>query len=451
MKPLTRRLAGLDARYVWHPFTQMSEWTPRGMIVAASGKGPWLIDTDGRRWFDGVSSLWCNVHGHRVPEIDRAVARQLGRVAHSTFLGLSNAPAVELARRLVELAPRGLARVFYSDSGSEAVEVALKMAFQYWSHRGRPEKCTFLNFTNAYHGDTIGAVSVGGIGLFHGIFRPLLFRTVTARAPYRYRDGFRGSERAYLRFCVDRVERVLRRHAPRIAAIVMEPLVQGAAGMITHPRGFLAAVRRLADRYGTLLILDEVATGFGRTGRMFACEHEKVRPDILCLAKGLTGGYLPLAATLTTEEIYRAFLGRYDEFKAFFHGHTYTANPLACAAALGSLEVFRRRRVLAGLAPKIRRFKAELERFRALEHVGDVRQVGLMAGVEFVRDRRTRAPFPLAEKRGIRACLAARKHGILVRPLGNVVVLMPPLASSEREIVRFCRAMFAAVREATER
>ncbi len=438
MAEATKRLARWDKQYVWHPFTQMREWDPKDFLVIEKGRGSWLIDTDGRRYLDGVSSLWCNVHGHRVPELDRALRGQIGRIAHSTFLGLSNVPAVQLSRELMRAAPRGLGKVFYSDSGSEAVEIALKMAFQYWKHKGKPRKEGFLKLTNAYHGDTIGSVSVGGIGIFHEIFGPLLFKTFSAKGPDRYHEKFRGSDDAYAAVCAARVEKVLRKRAGKIAAIVMEPLVQGAAGMITHPRGFLKRVRRLADRYGVLLILDEVATGFGRTGRMFACQTEGVRPDILCLAKGLTGGYLPLAATLATDEIYNAFLGRYEEFKTFFHGHTYTANPLACAAALANLKRFRARGVLARNRRLIRSLTRHLSAFRALPEVGDVRQCGLMAGIE-LKEQNPRV--------GARVARRARDKGVIIRPLGNVIVLMPPYSFTEAELARLCRATREAIVE----
>lgn len=428
----------------------MSEWAPDDIVVIESGRGPWLFDTNGRKYLDGVSSLWCNVHGHRVPEIDRAVRDQLGRVAHSTFLGLSNVPAACLGRELVRIAPKGLSKVFYSDSGSEAVEVALKVAFQYWRHKGRPRRQAFLKLTNAYHGDTVGAVSVGGIRLFHEIYKPLLFKTIEAPAPDRYHEGFAGSDEAYADLCARRVERVLCRHRGAVAAIVMEPLVQGAAGIITHPRGFLKRMRALADRYGALLILDEVATGFGRTGRMFACGHEGVSPDILCLAKGLTGGYLPLAATLVTEEIFGAFLGRHEEFKTFLHGHTYTANPLACAAALANIGRFRNRGVLEKARPLIAHFHGSLRRFRGLRFVGDVRQIGLMAGIELVADKARRKPFALERKTGMRVAAGARSRGVIIRPLGNVVVLMPSFAFTRPQISRLCEVVYDSIRQVTE-
>lgn len=442
MNPKT--LERWDKRYVWHPFTQMREWNRTRPLIIERGEGNELIDTQGRRYLDGVSSLWCNVHGHRVSAIDRAVRRQLGRIAHTTFLGLTHAPAIELSKRLVDITPKGLTKVFYSDSGSAAVEVALKMAFQYWKLKGargkgvRGKKNTFLKLTNAYHGDTLGSVSVGGIDLFHEIFHPLLFKTFTADAPYRYRDNFRGSEAEYARFCAGKVERVLRRHHDRIAALIVEPLMQGAAGMLVQPKGYLTRLAALAKKYDVLLIADEVATGFGRTGKMFACDHEGVRPDFLCVGKGITGGYLPLSATLTTQKIYDAFLGEYDDFKAFFHGHTYSANPLACAAANASLDLFGKNRVLERLQPKIKLLSEELGRIAPLAPVGEIRQKGFMVGIELAGGNRP----------AHHVCAEAIRQGVWLRPLGNVVVLMPPLSITEAQLRKLCRIVREAIGKA---
>ena len=404
-------LAAADRAYLWHPFTQQRGWEEEEPLIVERAEGTTLVDSDGRRYIDGVSSLWCNVHGHGHPRIDAAVRDQLGRVAHSTLLGLSHRPAIELARRLVGLAPAGLSRVFYSDSGSTATEIALKMAFQYWRQRGR-HRPRFVALRMAYHGDTIGSVSVGGIDLFHSLYRPLLFDTLKAQP---------GD--------VGEMASLLARHEGEVAAVIMEPLVQGAAGMLVHPEGYLRAVRELCDRHGVLLILDEVATGFGRTGRMFACEHEGVAPDLLCVAKGLTGGYLPLAATLASERIYNGFLGEFEEFRTFFHGHTYTGNPLACAAALATLEVFDEERTLERLQPKIALLGELLEPLAAHPAVREVRRCGFMTGIEL-------SGFPLEERIGHRVTLEARRRGAIVRPLGDVVVLMPPLAISESDLRR---------------
>ena len=447
-EPTREELKAWDRRLVWHAFTQMAEYEP--LIIERAG-GCVLIDIDGSEYIDGVSSLWCNIHGHRHPKLDAAIREQLDRVAHVTSLGSSNPTTIKLGRRLVDLAPPGLAHVFFSDDGATAVEVALKMAFQYWRQRDdkRPEKTCYLALGEAYHGDTLGAVSVGGVERFHAMFRPLLFETLRLPTPDPYRTPPGVVAENLLEHCLGELERVLAEHHRRIAAMVVEPLVQAAAGMIVHPAGYLRGVRELTRRYDVLLIADEVAVGMGRTGKMFACEHEDVAPDLLCLAKGLTGGYLPLAATLTTDEIWRAFLGTYAESKTFFHGHTYGGNPLGAAAALATLEVFEEEQTLARLPQKIARLGEHLERIAKLPHVGHVRQCGLIAGIELVRDRATKEPYPWEEKRGLRVCDHARTEGVLLRPLGNVIVIMPPLAVSldqldkiagavERGIVKEC-------------
>jgi adenosylmethionine-8-amino-7-oxononanoate aminotransferase len=417
-------LAAADRAHLWHPFTQQRGWEGEEPLIVESAEGTDLVDVDGRRYIDGVSSLWCNVHGHRHPRIDAAVREQLDSVAHSTMLGLSHRPGIELASRLLELAPPGLTRVFYSDSGSTATEIALKMAFQYWRQRGE-ERHSFVSLRMAYHGDTIGSVSVGGIDLFHSMYRPLLFDTLKAEP---------GD--------LDDMDRLLEEHAGDVAAVIMEPLVQGAAGMLMHPEGYLRGVRELCDRHGVLLILDEVATGFGRTGRMFACEHEDVAPDLLCLAKGITGGYLPLAATLATERIYEGFLGEFEEFRTFFHGHTYTGNPLACAAALATLDVFEEERTLEGLAAKIALLADLLGPVAELPVVREVRRCGFMVGIEL-------SSFPLSARMGHRVTLEARRRGAIVRPLGDVVVLMPPLAISAGELRRLVGITGDAIEAAT--
>jgi adenosylmethionine-8-amino-7-oxononanoate aminotransferase len=368
------------------------------------GEGAFLFDTAGKRYIDGTASLWCNVHGHHHPKIDAAVRDQLERVAHSTMLGLSHPGATELAARLIEIAPPGLQRVFYSDSGATAAEIALKIAFQFQQQRGESGRTSFVKLRDAYHGDTIGSVSVGGIDTFHAAYGPLLFPTHAAE-PGDAAD----------------LERVLAAHAAEVAAVIVEPLVQGAAGMIVHPPGYLRAVRELCDAHGVLLICDEVATGFGRTGTMFACEQEDVAPDIMCVAKGITGGYLPLAATLATEAIYEGFLGAPSESRTFFHGHTYTGNPLACAAALASLDVFEEERTLAKLATKIELLEGMLAAVAAMPEVAEVRWRGFMIGIDLgAHDPDLRI--------GHRVTLAARERGAIVRPLGDTIVLVPPLA-----------------------
>jgi adenosylmethionine-8-amino-7-oxononanoate aminotransferase len=406
--------AQLDHDHLWHPFTQQQGWCEEEPLMIERAEGCQLIDTDGRRYLDGVSSLWCNVHGHRHPDIDDAVRDQLGKVAHSTMLGLSHPGAAELAARLVEIAPPGLSRVFYSESGSTATEIALKMAFQFQQQRGgqHARRTSFVHLRGAYHGDTIGSVSVGGIDLFHSTYRPLLFEAHAAE-PGDPAD----------------LERILAAHEEEVSAVIVEPLVQGAAGMLVQPPGYLRAVRELCDRYGVLLICDEVATGFGRTGTMFACEQEGVAPDLLCIAKGLTGGYLPLAATLATERIYEGFLGAPEEFRTFFHGHTYTGNPLACAAALATLDIFEREHTLAQLQPKVHLLSKLLREVEAMPEVAEVRSRGFMVGIDL-------GEHDPALRLGHRVTVEARERGVIIRPLGDVIVLMPPLAISKGDLRR---------------
>ncbi|HEX2055977.1 MAG TPA: adenosylmethionine--8-amino-7-oxononanoate transaminase [Nitrospiraceae bacterium] len=452
---MTRRsqqLSRWDRRYLWHPFTQMQEWEAEPPLIITHGRGPYLFDIDGRRYLDGVSSLWVNVHGHRQPSLDRALRSQLEKIAHSTLLGLTNPPAIELARELVRLAPRGLTRVFYSDDGSTAVEVALKMAVQYWQQRrpAAPSKTTFVRLRLAYHGDTLGAVSVGNIDLFHRRFAPLLFQTLEADAPYCYRCPLKLTYPSCRTACLDQVETILRTRHHEIAGLIIEPMVQAAAGMIVAPPGYLTRIRRLCTDYGILLIADEVATGFGRTGRLFACQHEDVTPDLMAISKGLTGGYMPLAATLTTEEIYRAFLGRYDEWKTFFHGHSYTGNPLGCAVALANIRLFKQARTLPTLKGKIVRLRRLLQSLETMKHVGDIRQLGFMVGIELVKDRSTREPYSPTERIGHYVSLEARRQGLLLRPLGHVLVLMPPLTTGLRDLARMVSILRRAIQTITE-
>jgi adenosylmethionine---8-amino-7-oxononanoate aminotransferase len=406
--------AQLDHDHLWHPFTQQQGWSEEEPLLIERAEGSHLYDAAGRAYIDGTSSLWCNVHGHRHPAIDRAVSDQLGRVAHSTMLGLSHPGAAELASRLVAIAPAGLSRVFYSDSGSTAAEIALKMAFQYQRQRGgdHARRSAFVKLRQAYHGDTIGSVSVGGIDLFHAAYGPLLFETHAAE-PGDAAD----------------LARLLAAHGDEVAAVIIEPLVQGAAGILTHPPGYLRAVRELCDEHGLLLICDEVATGFGRTGTMFACEQEGVAPDFLCLAKGITGGYMPLAATLTTERVYEGFLGAPEEQRTFFHGHTYTGNPLACAAALANLDVFEAERTIERLQPKIRRLWGRLEEIEAMPEVAEVRGRGFMVGIDL-------GEHDPSLRMGHRVTLEARERGAIVRPLGDTVVLVPPLSIAAADLDR---------------
>ncbi len=433
-----------DHRYLWHPFTQMQEWCAEAPLIIERGEGNYLIDIDGNRYLDGVSSLWCNVHGHGRREIDEAVIAQLNRIAHSTLLGLSHPTAIVLAERLVQIAPSGLTKVFYSDNGATAVEIALKMAFQYWQQQDDERyrgKTTFLYFLGGYHGDTLGAVSVGGIGLFHALYKPLLFQAHALPAPYssgEYESGLK------------EVRRTLETRHHEVAGLIMEPLIQGASGMLVYPPGFTRDVRELCRASEVLFIADEVATGFGRTGKMFACEYEGVVPDLLAVAKGLTGGYLPLAATLATPKIFDAFLGPVEQKRTFYHGHTYTGNPLGCAAALASLEIFEKERVLERLQPKMAALESGLERLRALRHVGEIRQLGLMAGIELFEDAVARRPYAAGKRMGHRVIKEARRHGVIIRPLGDVIVLMPPLSVTEQEIAMLLDAVAASIKTVTD-
>jgi len=447
-----KKLEVEDRQYLWHPFTQMRGYFQEKPLIIERGEGCVLIDVDGNRYIDGVSSLWTNVHGHRKKALDRALMDQVGKIAHSTLLGLSSIPAINLAKKLVEILPRGLTKVFYSDSGSTAVEIALKMAFQY--HRQAPEgdrnKKKFMHLSNAYHGDTIGSVSVGGIDLFHGVYKDLLFDTIKVESPYCYRCVFGKSYPSCDMDCLQDMENAMKNHHREVAALIMEPVVQGAGGMLIQPSGYLKKVRELCDRFGIFMIADEVAVGFGRTGKMFACEHEHVVPDIMTIAKGITGGYLPLAATVVSEKIYEGFLGEYEDFKTFFHGHTYTGNPLASAVAVANLEVFKRERTLEHLQGKIAHLAKKLEPFKELAHVGEVRQAGFMVGIEMVADRKTKEPFPPEKRTGHQVIMEARKKGIIIRPLGDVIVLMPPLSISLQEIDHLCEATYESIRFISE-
>jgi len=419
-------------QHLWHPFTQMRDWVENEQIIIEKGKGSYLYDTNGKKYLDGVSSLWVTVHGHQKKEIDQAIKKQLGKIAHSTLLGLGNVPAIKLAEELIKIAPKGLNKVFFSDNGSTAVEIALKIAYQYWENskikvqsakpqlKNKNYKTKFLNLKNAYHGDTIGSVSVGGIDLFHQIYGPLIHKAIQAAPDAK------------------EVEKILKKRHREIAAMIVEPMIQGAAGMLLQPKGFLKAVRKLCTKYNVLLICDEVATGFGRTGKMFACEHEGISPDIMCVAKGLTGGYLPVAATLTTDKIYNAFLGPYESKKTFFHGHTYTGNPLGCAAALANLKIFRKEKTIQKLRPKIKLLQKELKKFYDIPIVKEVRQLGMMVGIELI-------DFPYETRIGHKVILEARKRGLIIRPLGDVIVLMPPLSVSIKELKEILKITYDSI------
>lgn len=440
-----------DKEYLWHPFTQMKEWVEDDQLIIERGEGIKLYDTEGNEYYDGVSSIWLNVHGHQKEELDKAIVDQLDKVAHSTMLGLSNKPAIELAEELVQLTPEGLTKVFYSDSGSTAVEIGLKMAFQYWQQidHDSGEKDKFITLTNAYHGDTVGSVSVGGVDLFHQIYKPLLFDSLKAPSPYCYRCPFDETKENCNFSCIKELESIMQKHHPEVAAMVIEPLVQGAGGMIVAPDGYLAKVRELCSKYNILLLADEVAVGFGRTGKMFACEHEGVSPDIMTVAKGISGGYLPISATLTTDEIYDAFYDDYETQKTFFHGHSYTGNPLAAAVSVANIELFKEEKIIETLPSKIKIAADKLMEFRELDHVGDVRQKGLMVGIELVEDKETKELYDWREKMGVKVAMKAREKGMIIRPLGNIVVFMPPLCSTEQQLKDMLEIIYDSIEEIT--
>ena len=446
-----RALARLDKDHVWHPYTQMSEYNEKEPLVVVEGEGRKLKDANGRWYYDGTSSIWLNVHGHRVPEIDAAIIEQLGKVAHSTLLGQANEPSILLAEELVKIAPQGLARVFYSDSGSEAVEAAIKMSLQYWANLEGKEtrRHRILSFEDGYHGDTLGAVAAAPVETFHWPFKAMLPSALRAPFPNPYRSEEPTPQRP-VRNSLEAVERLFDEHPGEVAAVMVEAMMQGVAGIVVAPEGFLRGLSELCREHDVLLIADEVATGFGRTGKMFACEHDDITPDLMAIGKGLTGGYLPLAATLTTDRIYEAFLGSHAEKKTFFHGHSYTGNQLGCAAALGNLRRMRETRLLEGLGEKERVIGARAEAMREHPYVGDVRYKGMVLGIELVADKGSKTTYPWEAQAGWRVCGRAREKGLLVRPLGSVAIFMPPLGSTLEELSEMLDILAEALWEATE-
>ena len=444
------KLRQLDHSYLWHPFTQMQEWMGEEPCIISRGDGHYLIDVQGRKYLDGVSSLWCNVHGHRKKEIDDAIKEQLDRIAHSTFLGVSHVPGIQLAQKLIEIAPKRLKRVFYSDNGATAVEIALKMAIQYWQLKGEDRRTQIASLAESYHGDTVGSMSMGYSETFHRFYKNLLFTVLRLTPPhvFRYYQGM--SKDQALEAAIKDAQEKLSQNENNLAALVMEPLMQGAAGMWAQPAGYVHALGEICRRHDILFIVDEVATGFGRTGKMFACEHAGVTPDILCLAKGITGGYLPLAATLTTGEIFSAFLGEYKEFKTFFHGHTYTGNPLGCAAAIASLELFEKENILEKMKSRIEYLKKRLsEDFLTHPHVSDVRHWGYMIGIELVEDKSRRKAYAPELRMGHKVIREARNRSVMIRPLGDVIVLMPPLSISDDELAALLDVTLNCIRTVT--
>jgi len=446
------KLIKSDKNNIWHPFTQMADWInndPCEPLIIDKAKGSYLYDIDGKKYLDGISSLWVNLLGHRNPKIDKAIKKQIDKVSHTTFLGLTHTPAIILAEKLISILPKNLKKIFYSDNGSTAVEVAIKMAYQYWQFKGEKRRF-FFSLKNAYHGDTIGAVSVGGVDSFHSSFKSLLFKSYFAMSPYCYRCAYRKKEIIFplnakdfrdhnskvgcKGECIRQVKDIISKNHKTIAAAIIEPLNQAASGMLVMPKGYLKEYANICKHYGILLICDEVATGFGRTGKMFAVEHEDVKPDFMCLSKGITGGYLPLAVTATTDEIYNAFLGKYEEFKTFFHGHSYTANPLACAAANATLDILQKDNILIKLQPKIKYLEKELADLSKHKKVGNIRHCGLMVGIEIVEDKKTSKSYDYKLKLGAKVCTSMRNKGIIIRNLGDTLVLFLPLTITEKEI-----------------
>ena len=442
----------LDKKYIWHPFTQMKGWLENPQLVIDHGEGVKLYDTEGKEYLDAISSLWVNIHGHRRKEINEAIIAELNKVEHSTLLGLINEPSAELAEKLVEVTPDGLNKVFYSDDGSTAVEAAIKIAFQYWNYAGHPEKKDFINLGDSYHGDTVGAVSVGNVEVFHKAYKPLLFSTHRVSCPSFYHTRMDvHSEKEFLDALLKELEAYLKEHASHTAAMIIEPLCQCAAGMLMQPKGYIKGVRDLTKKYNVLLIVDEVAVGFGRTGLMYACNHENALPDMMCLSKGISAGYLPLGATLVTDEIYNAFLGEPTEYKTFYHGHSYTGNNLACAAGLASLRIFKEDDVIAGLPPKMEMIRQHFNRINEMEYVGEARQCGMLGGIELMRDKANRIPFDPGLLMAGGICQNARKYGLIIRNIGDVIVFMPPLCSTPAEIDEMLSRLTKSMEEIFDR
>ena len=432
------KIKSYDLDYLWHPFTQMKEYGEDEPLVIEGSDGVYLIDSEGKRYIDGVSSLWVNIHGHKVKKIDAAIKKQIDKISHSTLLGVTNPPASILAKKLIDIAPKGLKKVFYSGDGASAVEVALKMAFQYWLLKDKPAKQKFVCLKDGYHGDTLGAVSVGGIDLFHSTYKPLLFESFQI-------SSYDSSDET-----IKELEDLFSRKSDEIAALIIEPYVQTAGGIKVAREGYLIDVRRICDKYNVLLLVDEVATGFGRTGEMFACNHDGVTPDILILGKGLTSGYLPLSATITTQDIFDTFLGDYDELRTFFHGHSYSGNPLSCATAIANLEIFDEEKTISTIKASIRILDDQLKEFKGLKHVSDIRSKGLMAGIDLQKDPKKNIPYQLNERIGKKVCDMARYEGVLIRPLGDTIVIMPPVSIKEKELKKLTKSIYKCIKIVTE-
>lgn len=446
--PSNKELIEKDLKYIWHPNTQMKDYENDAPIIIDRGEGIYIWDIEGNKYIDSISSWWVNTLGHSHKRLNNALKAQVDKIEHVLLAGFSHKPAIELAEMLINITPQRITKVFYSDNGSTAVEVALKMAYQYWHQTGKPEKKKFIALENSYHGDTLGSVAVGGIELYSDIFKPLLFDTYQADSPYCYRCPCEKEKNRCDFECLNSMAAILEKHSDEIAGIIVEPLVQGAAGMIIYPAEYLTKVRELCDKYNVLLIDDEVAMGFGRTGKMFAYEHARIVPDIICFSKGITAGYLPLAATLTGEEIYQAFYDDYDKLKAFYHGHSFTGNPLAASVAVENLRIFEEENIIESLQPKISCLSAELNRFKELDFVGDVRHIGMIGAIEIVKNKSTKERFPLKDRIGYKIYKEGLKRGAILRPLGNVVYFIPPYVITEDEIKKLADIALNSIKAA---
>ncbi len=435
-----------DLKYNWHPYTQMKDCRNSPPIMIERARGLKLYDARGNFYYDTISSWWCNVHGHNHPKITEAITKQLKQLDHILFAGFTHKNAISLAERLISIAPGNLRRAFFSDNGSTAVETALKMSFQYWHNTGKKGRTGFVCLDAGYHGDTIGAMSVGGESIFNKVFAPLLFKSFRAPSPYCYRCPMGKDRRSCAIDCANALENILKKHSSEISAIILEPLVMAAGGMIIYPKEYLAKAASFAKKYDVHLILDEVATGFGRTGKMFACEHAGVKPDFMCLSKGLTSGALPMGATLTAERIYRAFYDDYKKKKTFYHGHTYTANPIVSAAALASLDIFKEEGTIKKAQDKIDLLRSGLERFKDLQIVGDVRHIGMIGALELVKDKDRKTAFEFEERIGLKIYKEGLKRKLILRPLGNIVYLFLPLSVGKKELEYILAATYQVLR-----
>lgn len=435
MKQALTELQMRDLQHVWHPCSQMKDYEQFPPIVIKKGQGVWLYDENNNRYLDAVSSWWVNLFGHANPRISQALSDQAFTLEHTIFANFSHEPAIKVAEKLVSLTPDGLNKVFFADNGSSAIEVALKMSFQYHMQTGKTKKKRFLALTDAYHGETLGALSVGGVGLYNEVYQPLLLDTVRAQGPDCFRCPFQENPGSCQAQCIQFVEEELSQHHEEITAIIIEPLIQAAAGMKMYPPLYLKRLRELCTKYGVHFIADEIAVGFGRTGTLFACEQAGIAPDFMCLSKGLTGGYLPLSAVLTTDDVYNAFYDDYGTMKAFLHSHSYSGNTLACRVALEVLTMFKDERVIETIQNKGERMrKLAIKAFEELPFVGEYRQVGLVGAIELVANRETKEPLPSEERIGYQIYKRALAKGLLIRPLGNILYFMPPYIISDDEM-----------------